>query len=219
MAAHRTSPHASRLLAPLLVLALLSAAAFSHPLSVSAQSSGSPITVTVTHQRGNGATYYVGETFTVCVAFSRPALLRLSNFVNGDRVSVKDLGFTDRRRCFDITIEPPLGDEVLRFEAIEDGRVVGAGEARYQSRDRQAGQPSGSNPQSGGSGSGSQGGGTAGSLVVTPTSGAVGTSVTAYVTGPTGACVATVSGRWALLWDSSPLVVADHANLPARAQG
>lgn len=95
--------------------------------------------LTLTLDRGDGATYYVGETMTVCISASRPATVRLVHTQGTAASSVIYQGQLSEQQCSSGPITPPVGTESLRLELLNDqGTVVTARTVTYQTAMRGA---------------------------------------------------------------------------------
>jgi hypothetical protein len=107
--------------------------------------------------RGDGATYRVGEPIVACVTayVPQPAtagpprqpaidspmplpLVRVVNVVDGgpERVVFEE-AFAGGRRCLALEIVPPTGDEILRVDVVDqlDGRLIATDQVSFTSVD------------------------------------------------------------------------------------
>jgi hypothetical protein len=105
--------------------------------------------------RGEGATYRVGEPIVACVTayVPQPAtagpprqpasdspmplpLVRVVNVVDGgpERVVFEE-AFAGGRRCLTLSIVPPTGSEILRVDVVDqlDGRLIATDQALFTS--------------------------------------------------------------------------------------
>jgi hypothetical protein len=97
------------------------------------RSSAATVSVSVAIDRGPGATYRAGEPIVVCATVSSAGgatayPVRLTDSVNGNVVGALHLGLFEGRRCFEFSVMPPAGEEVLRVEALDTqtGAVLGS---------------------------------------------------------------------------------------------
>ena len=89
--------------------------------------------LTVTVDRGDGATYNLGEMITICVWTSRPAIVQLSYFVNDVAITTRGLGTLAGWSCGEARVAWPIGWETVRAEAIDAGRVIARAEVHFRS--------------------------------------------------------------------------------------
>jgi hypothetical protein len=112
------------------------------PVPVSAIPGNGSLAVCV--DRGAGAVYVVGDSIRICVTANIPQILifpppppptiRLTSVVDGvSQGVIFEDAFTTDARCIDRTIQPPLGQETIRAEAIgDDGRVFVTDEVSFR---------------------------------------------------------------------------------------
>jgi hypothetical protein len=105
------------------------------------------VSVSVVIDRGDDATYYVGESMTVCISASRPGVVRLTHSQGTVGSSVLFQDRLTERQCISGPITPPVGQENLRAELLDDQNQVVASQAvayRTAQRGAAAGAASGS---------------------------------------------------------------------------
>jgi hypothetical protein len=98
--------------------------------------------VTVVVDRGEDATYYVGESLTVCLSASRPGTVRLVHGQGSAGSSVVFQGTLNERQCTSGPVTPPVGQESFRAELLDDqGQVVATHSVSYRTAQRGAASP------------------------------------------------------------------------------
>jgi hypothetical protein len=96
-------------------------------------------TITVVVDRGEDATYYVGEALTVCISASRPGSARLVHGQGTAGSSVVFQGTLSERQCTSGPVTPPVGEESFRAELLDDqGQVVASQTVSYRTAHRGA---------------------------------------------------------------------------------
>jgi hypothetical protein len=91
------------------------------------------LSISVTLDRGPGATYYSSEQITVCVTVSRTAPVSVTFVGNGRMLAVIFEGTLAGRRCFQQAL--PLlgyGGRSVKAEALDSGQVVASDEVGFE---------------------------------------------------------------------------------------
>ncbi|MGD8791439.1 MAG: S8 family serine peptidase [Anaerolineae bacterium] len=91
-----------------------------------------PVAVNIMVDRGEGATYYVGEQLGLCYNVSRPIYVRIYDCPPGESCIIVAEGFDDGQGgCVEGTVAPPTGQEVLRIEAVENDQVLAESQTHF----------------------------------------------------------------------------------------
>ena len=97
------------------------------------------ITISVVVDRGEDATYYVGESLTVCMSASRPGTVRLVHGQGTAGSSVVFQGTLGERQCTSGPVTPTVGQESFRAELLDDqGQVIASQTVSYRTAHRGA---------------------------------------------------------------------------------